>query len=79
LRFYSDYVFAADQRGHASRPVLVTNTNIHFWKTDIHFWKIATLWRQEANLWREDASNNLQSSFKVGGWAILSSPVPRQT
>jgi hypothetical protein len=29
--------------------------------------KIATLWRQEANLWHEVASNDLQSSLKVGG------------
>jgi hypothetical protein len=38
-----------------------------------------TFWRQEANLWHEVASNDLQSPFKVGGWAIFFSPVPRQT
>jgi hypothetical protein len=48
-------------------------------KIDIHFWKTATLWRQEANLWRGVASDNLRSSFNVGGWRIFFSPVPRQT
>jgi hypothetical protein len=65
--------------------VLVTKTDIHFWKTATQTcctWRKLlqkTFWQQEANLWHEVASNDLQSPFKVGGWAIFFSPVPRQT